>query len=90
MHNDHMQTSTAPPEAAGPGIDHPDGRVIFGHDYRQPTRIEPRLDPELRDRERAEAARNARCGHCAGIPEDVLRAVSAALRTAREDGRRGR
>jgi hypothetical protein len=75
----------APPEAAGPGTAAPGGAVVYG--VRAPagtTTVEPPRPAEERERDRALRARDARCRHCAGIPDEILLPLAAALRAARE------
>ena len=87
-----MTTQREPPEAAGPGTYTESGQVLYG-DAAAPGAqavVIPAIPAAERDRSRAEAERNAQGGHCAGIPKDVLTALSAALREAEQKGRRGR
>jgi hypothetical protein len=87
-----MTSLAEPPEALGPGTQDPSGLVVYGGEAAPGPRVfvPPPVPPEQRERDRAERERNAQCSHCAGIPKDVLTALSAALRDAEQKGRRGR
>jgi hypothetical protein len=83
--------TTVPPEALGPGTPDPSGQVAYG--VRAPagsTFVPSPVPPEQREANRAEAERNARCPRCMALDDGLVAAATAALRAAREEGRRGR
>jgi hypothetical protein len=58
--------------------------VTYGVPAAARTFVPPPRSQDEREADRAERARTARCDLCVAIPEDVLRAVTAALHAARE------
>jgi hypothetical protein len=73
---------TEPPEALGPGTPDPSGLVVYGDAAAPgaPVHIEPRMSPAERERNRAEAERNARCPRCMAIPDELVASLTAALK----------
>jgi len=78
---------TQPPEAAGPGVEDGAGGVIYGHNQGTMVYVEPRVTAEERDRNRAQAARHARCPRCMDVPDDLVQAAVRALHAAARTGR---
>jgi hypothetical protein len=78
----------APPESRGPGTEAPGGAVVYG--VRAPaghTLVPPPRPSAEREADRAARAADARCRHCAGIPDEILLPLAQALRSARSEGR---
>jgi hypothetical protein len=74
-----------PPEAQGPGQASDDGSVTYGSATDAPrasAAAAAALLPPLQ-----QAVANPRCGRCMDVPDDVITAVTSALRTAAREGR---
>jgi hypothetical protein len=73
---------TEPPESLGPGTDDPagSGQVIYGV-------AAPRPSLAADHRPLREPVANPRCDRCMDLPDDLVIAAVAALRTAARQGR---
>jgi hypothetical protein len=70
-----------PPEALGPGVEQPDGSVLYGVIDRPTVYVSPPRPAAERDADMA-TYRDG-CPRCAEVPAEMLGSITAALRAAK-------